>query len=262
MMRIMRKLDRASRNQNSTKRKKFSKAPCFFYAAFISRRLHPRARRIATFLLVFTGLVSCETRIAANASRTDELVIHGLLVSDAEEQRLLLTRVLKNISDPLPPVADAIVEVNGVRFSAITMDRSSQNAPYNWIASGLNLESGKLCSLWVFYQNRVIRGQTMMPKLGPVTVKGDTIFWPGEFAPYKYAVWLNDLHFTAIRKLPFVVRENYSLPLSPGRYRLRVLPYDDNYALAQESRENAIGLEGAYGLFASACAWEDSVDLK
>ncbi len=227
-----------------------------------TRCLGARALRLCACIFALAHLAACETSIPTSFPRTDELVIHCLLVSDAAEQRLLLTKVLKNISDPLPSVTDAIVEVNGMRFSTITMDRSNQEAPYNWIASGLSLESGKPCSLRVFYQSRIIRGQTVMPKLGPVTVKGDTIFWTGEFAPYKYALWLNDLHFTAIRKLPFVVRENYSLPLRPGRYRLRVLAYDDNYALAQDSRENAIGLEGAHGLFASAYAWEDSVDLK
>lgn len=228
----------------------------------IARRVGARALRLSACIFALAYLAACETSIPTGSPLTDELAIHCLLISDAEKQRLLLTKVLKNLSEPLPSVTDAIVEVNGVRFTAITMDRSNPTDPYNWTTTELNLQCGQLCSLRVFYRDRIIRGQTIVPQIAPVSVKGDTIFWAGEFAPYKYAVWLNDLHFTAIRKLPFVVRENYFTPFPPGRYRLRVEAYDENYAYAQESRINSIGIEGAFGLFAAACAWEDSVDLK
>ncbi|MDZ7290828.1 MAG: hypothetical protein ONB44_06460 [candidate division KSB1 bacterium] len=211
---------------------------------------------LSVFLLV--GWVSCETRIPARDATAERVAISSILIAGASEQHLLMTAIVKNIGDSLRYVQDAHVEVNGFPFTPISLDRINPQNPHNWVTTDLKIECGQICSLRVLYKERIIRGQTIVPSsLEPVTIKNDTIRWHHDPSHFGYSVSLNEAHVSHIGEAYFGIRY-----FPPGRYRLQIRAYDQNYERALTTASGSIGLEGAYGLFASACVWQDSVDLR
>ena len=193
---------------------------------------------------------------------SEKLAVNGILIAGASEQRLLITKVVVDESSQLPYIQDAQVEVNGVQFAPIPLDRIDPQNPFNWITSGLEINCGQLCSLTVQYEQQEIRGKTMVPPtIEPVSIYNATISWRGDSSIRDYSIWVNDVFFSYIPETTFDVSRRY-FNFHPGRYRVRILAFDENYSRTITSDAASIGIEGAYGLFASACAWEDSVDLK
>lgn len=213
-------------------------------------------------LIAIAG-ISCKTSIPIQNTFSDEIAINGILIAGAPEQRLLITALAKNIGDSLRYVQDARVEVNGVSFAPLPAIRLNSGVVYNWATADLKIECGQACSLRVFFKSRLIRGQTIVPAtIEPVTINSSVISWKGnEALRHQYAVWINNSYFGFISRPQFNAR-TYLFPFRPGRYRVQILAYDQNYVQSISSNDSALGLEGAYGLFASACAWEDSVDLE
>jgi len=208
--------------------------------------------------LMLAILISCETPIPLQDAIDNEIVINSILIAGNSEQYLLMTMPTKSIGDSLQYVQDARIEVNGVLFMAIPANLRNPQTPYNWVAPNLKIACGQLCSLRVFYKEKVIRGQTVAPaSLEPVIIKNDTIRWRGDPSHYGYSVRLNEAYFGHIGGTYFDFRFNFPA----GRYFLQILAFDRNYQY-QQALSTTNGLDGAYGLFASACAWKDSVDLK
>jgi len=219
-------------------------------------QIHHKKILLLLSVLMLTSLLSCETQIPLQDSVDGEVVINSILIAGNAEQYLLMTTPASSIGDSLRYVQDARIEINGVPFVAIPADRRSPQNPFNWVAPNLKIECGQLCSLRVFYKEKIIRGQTVAPaSLEPVIIQNDTIRWRGDPSHYSYSVRLNEAYFGHIAGTYFDFRFNFP----SGRYFLQILAFDRNY---QQALSTNNGLDGAYGLFASACAWKDSVDLK
>ncbi len=221
-----------------------------------------RSRRFcaaALIALIALYLNACEPSLNSNNQPAEALAVNCVLFAGAPEQCLQFTRAVANTSDSLPYIQDANVEINGVSFSPVSSRELHPQNSFNWTTRALALQCGQACSLRIVYRDRLIRGTAVIPQsLEPVTVSKDTIHWRADSSHSEYAVYLNGGRYGSSIN-PYFVRYR---PISPGRYHVRILAFDHVYGQALRQPRPASGLQGAYGLFAAACAWEDSVDLK
>ncbi|NUO81285.1 DUF4249 family protein [candidate division KSB1 bacterium] len=218
-------------------------------------------RFCAATLIAFIALSmnACEPSLNSNNEPSEALAVNCVLFAGAAEQYLQFTRAVANTSDSLPYIQDAQVEINGAPLLPVSPQELAPQKSFNWVARGLALQCGQACSLRIIYRDRLVRGAAVIPQsLEPVTVSRDTIRWRADNSHSEYALYLNGMRYGS-GITPYFVRY---YPLRPGKYHVRILAFDHVYSQTPSLSHPSNGLEGAQGFFASACAWEDSVDLK